>query len=622
MIATPGEPLEIRVVDGAGRVLAVVPLAQDGDYLVGRDPAIAEIALPDPDVSRRHCLVRLAGGRLSVRDAGATNRATLGRVPLKPDWTPWDVGRPLHVGAYTLFPLDAAGVAAAAPETAPTAPTAAPLPPAARPSVSIAFPAAEFADDHVAAADIRASGRVVDEADIVSIGGGPASFALIDLLRVRGVAAERIRVIAPEPDPLARIVAVAAALGLTADDRLRATPTATLDNVWGVPGYALAESLAALKALRLGDAFAPLAASFVGSTLAAPYGPRLGDVRAAVAREAARINWADMRLPGRALALRKTSDGRFAIAYRLPADAAEGEARNRFVLARHVHFATGWPPFALTPLVERFRRAQRGQVRVAALREPHAAAMALLERDGGTVAVLGAGFDAFVTLERLVRLRARQRQLVIVRVGAPFRFGDAAWPRRAVTAHPTDPPPSAPPATVPERDDLLTALDLGASDGWYRSIDGVPTDLALAGEAVTVTVAPTAAPDRPISFAADIVLDGRDPDADPLAQPLYRDLAACYGLPRHADGAGHAVRPGLVTDADFALPTLTNGVGLAFVSGLPGAGGGLGPVDSFLGARAAALRIADRLAGPLGLPAFGPARSARGWTRQIAGRAP
>lgn len=618
MTVGPGEPLEIRVVDGAGRVLAVVPLSQDGDYLVGRDAEAAEIALPDLSVSRRHCLVRFAAGRLLVKDAGATNRATLGRLPLKPDWTAWDVGRPLHVGIYTLFPFDAATISASAEGEAVAGPT---LAPEARPSVSVAFPASEFAEDYVAVADLTASGRVVETADVVSIGGGPTSFALVDLLRVRGLAASRIRVIGPDADPLARLATVAAALGLGDDDRLRADTAATLDNVWGVPGYALRESLAALRTLRLGDAVAPLAATFMGSTLAVPFGPRLGDVRAAVGREAARIGWADMLLPGRALALRKTTDGRFAIAYRLPTDAAEGEARNRFVVANHVHFATGWPPLAYSPLLERFRRAHRGHYRVAALREPHEAVFAALLRDGGTVAVLGSGFDAFVTLERLVRLRARQRHLAIVRVGAEFAFGDDVWPRRAWTALPTDPMPVAPGPTVPERDDLLTALDLGASDGWYRLIDGVATDLSLAGDTVTVTVAPASAPDRPLSFAADVVLDGSDPVADPLAQPLYRDLTAVYGLPRHSLGVG-AVRPGLATDASGALPTLANGTGLAFVSGLPATGGGFGPVDSFLGARAAALRIADRLQRPLGLKPFGPPRSARGWGRRMAGRAP
>jgi pSer/pThr/pTyr-binding forkhead associated (FHA) protein len=617
MSAGPGEPIEIRVVDAAGRVLATVPLSQDGDYLVGRDAEVAEIALPDASVSRRHCLVRFAAGRLMVRDAGSTNGAKLGRLPLKTDWMAWDVGRPLHVGIYTLFPFDAAAGATTA---GATPPTATPLPPEARPSVSVAFPATEFADDIVAVADLAATGRALVETDVVSIGGGPASFALVDVLRVRGLAADRIRVIAPEADPLARLVAMAGSLGLTAEDRLRAHGHATLDNVWGVPGYALRESLAALRALRLGDAVAPMAAAFLGSTLAAPLGPRLGDVRDGLAREAARIGWAEMRLPGRALAVRKTDDGRYAVAYRLPPDAAEGEARNRFVVARHLHLATGWPPLTLTPLVERFRRAHRGGNRVAALREPHEAVMAALARDGGTVAVLGSGFDAFVTLERLVRLRIVQRQLVIVRVGGPFLFGDDVWPRRAWTARPGDTPPAAPPPTVPERDDLLTTLEIGASDGWYRLIEGEATDVALNGETLTVTVAAADPPDQPLSFVADAVLDGREAEVDPLAQPLYGDLAAVYGLPRHP--AAGRVRAGLVTDDDFALAALANGPGLAFASGLPVAGGGIGPVDSFLGARVAALAIADRLAGPLGLGAFGPRGALIGWRRRIAGRAP
>ncbi|MBZ4281058.1 hypothetical protein LAM20_24210, partial [Mycobacterium tuberculosis] len=83
------------------------------------------------------------------------------------------------------------------------------------------------------------------------------------VLRVRGLGAERIRVIAPEADPLARLVAMANSLGLTAEDRLRAHGQATLDNIWGVPGYALRESLAALRTLRLGAALAPVATAFL-----------------------------------------------------------------------------------------------------------------------------------------------------------------------------------------------------------------------------------------------------------------------------------------------------------------------------------------------------------------------
>lgn len=613
-----GEAVEIRVVDGAGRVLAVVPLAQDGDYLIGSEAGSAEIALPDASVARRHCLVRLAAGRLFVKDAGEAGGrgARLGRLPLKPDWLAWDVGRPLHVGIYTLFVFDAAALAA---DPAPQPPTDAPS--LAAPAVSVAFPARDFMAETVDVAALVASGRRVDTAALVSIGGGPASFALVDLLRARGVAAARLRVIAAEADPLHRIVAVAAMLGLGDDDRLRASADATLDNLWSVPNHAWRESFAALKALRPGAALWPLIATFFGSTLATPYGPRLGDVRAAVRREARRIGWDDLRLPGRALALRKTADGRFAIAYRLSLELAEGEARNGFVVAEHVHVATGWPPFAYTPLVERFRRVHRGNYRVAALREPHEAALAALRRDGGTVAVLGAGYDVLVTLERLLRLRASQRQVIIVRVGAAFVFGDDVWPRAARRGRPSDPPPAAPRPNVPERDDVLAALELGLADGWYREIDGVPTGLDLAGDSVTVTVASAAVPERPLSFAASVVLDGRDADTDPLAQPFYRDLATTYGLPRHPDAAG-AVRPGLVTDDAYALPTLGTGAGLAFASGLPVVGGGFGPVDSFLGARVAAFAIADRLAGPLALKRFSGARSLAAWGRAVTGRAP
>jgi hypothetical protein len=651
MASGRNDTTEVRVVDGAGTLLATVPLSQDGDYLVGRDPDAAEIALPDASVSRRHCLLRHAAGRLQVADAGSANGTRLGSRRVGDAFVDWDGSRPLHVGVYTLFlgePATVERTLVAAAATAADRTDGAPLPPEARPSVSVAFPAADFAEPEVEAADLAVGGRVLAEVDVVSIGGGPASFALVDVLRCRGLAAERIRVVGPAADPLERLVGVAAALGLGAEDRLRANGVATLDNLWGVPGYRLRESGAALRRGRVGAALAPLVSAFLGSSLGEAIGPRLGDVRRDVAAEGIRIGWAQMLVSGRALAVRKTTCGRWAVAVRLSADQAEGAARNRFLVARHLHFGTGWPPFAYGPLVERFRRAHRGNYRVAALREPHDTILAALARDGGTVALIGEGFDAFVALDRLIRLRPRQRRLAVVRVGRPFAFGDEAWPRSAYAGAAGR---VLPPVTVPERDDLLAALDAGSADGWYRAVDGEATDLTPTGDTVTVTLAPRADPDRSLTFAADFVLDGREPGADPLAQPLFGDLLATYGLARAADPGG-PVRPGLAVDADFAVvglvaaatagapsrapdrgstgaPTgdgpgdpVRGGAGLAFASGLPATGCGYGPVDSFLGGRRAALAVADRLAADLGLPPFGAIRSAGAWSRRIRGRAP
>ena len=53
-----------------------------------------------------------------------------------------------------------------------------------------------------------------------------------------------------------------------------------------------------------------------------------------------RIGWNEMFVRGRALGIRKTDDGRYAIALRHLGGEAP-EARNAYLIARHIHLATG-----------------------------------------------------------------------------------------------------------------------------------------------------------------------------------------------------------------------------------------------------------------------------------------
>lgn len=92
--ATP----KVRVAKGrdAGREL---DLTEPGrGYVVGRGSA--DLALDDPDASRRHVEITRSGGRLLVRDLGSKNGTRLAGEALEPDVsTRWIAGADLVIGS-------------------------------------------------------------------------------------------------------------------------------------------------------------------------------------------------------------------------------------------------------------------------------------------------------------------------------------------------------------------------------------------------------------------------------------------------------------------------------------------------------------------------------------------
>ncbi|WP_138733686.1 FtsK/SpoIIIE domain-containing protein [Modestobacter excelsi] len=96
--------LELHVVGGpdAGRTL---PLGQ-GPLVLGRGAGCG-LPLADPDVSRRHAVVSVAAGRVTVADLGSSNGTTLSGgaapgTPVGPLAQEWPVGGVLRVGSSAL----------------------------------------------------------------------------------------------------------------------------------------------------------------------------------------------------------------------------------------------------------------------------------------------------------------------------------------------------------------------------------------------------------------------------------------------------------------------------------------------------------------------------------------
>ncbi|MGR6965866.1 FtsK/SpoIIIE domain-containing protein [Geodermatophilus sp. URMC 61] len=97
--AAGSSALELHVVAGpdAGTALAL----DRGRHVVGRG-SDATVRLTDPDVSRRHVLVEVGAGDLTVRDLGSSNGSRLDGAPLDERSRPWPSGTPLRLGSSTL----------------------------------------------------------------------------------------------------------------------------------------------------------------------------------------------------------------------------------------------------------------------------------------------------------------------------------------------------------------------------------------------------------------------------------------------------------------------------------------------------------------------------------------
>jgi S-DNA-T family DNA segregation ATPase FtsK/SpoIIIE len=96
--------LELHVTGGpdAGRT---VPLGQ-GSLVLGRGAGCG-LTVADPDVSRRHAVVSVMEGRVTVADLGSSNGTSLSggagpSTPVGPEPTEWPVGATLQMGASAL----------------------------------------------------------------------------------------------------------------------------------------------------------------------------------------------------------------------------------------------------------------------------------------------------------------------------------------------------------------------------------------------------------------------------------------------------------------------------------------------------------------------------------------
>ncbi|MGB3560426.1 MAG: FHA domain-containing protein [Geitlerinemataceae cyanobacterium] len=485
-----------------------------------------------------------------------------------------------------------------------------------------------------------------DRFDYAAIGAGLGSYIWVDFLRIFGVRSSQIVALGTQPQPYAKYKQLCLNSQIPLYERLRSNSDSCPDNIWGWPGYALREAWHDLGRGKLGNALKYLWQVFAEPTFAETYTPRASNIFASIDREAARIGWDRMYRYGSVRAIRKTQEGGYAIAY------SRGKGNYGYIVAKHIHLATGYPAIRFLPHLQTYREQTRDLTLVVNAYEPHDYIYQNLGMQGGTVLIQGRGIVASRIIQRLSEVRQQTGKPIkivhLMRSKLPGgrQFGRS---RRAVKHHWEFQPFNWPKACwggdlreILERADPQTRLNLlkswggtttadrrdwqqltefGLHQGWYEIQFGTVQKVERSGQKLQV-IYTVPGQSRQTIQEADFIIDATGLDAEVKASPLLEDLVTRYQLPLLENGR-------LAVTNDFEMVEMRSIVsgespGRMYAAGTITLGGPYAAVDSFLGLQYAALRSIDSLtaAKSIGLRYLNGFSSLQQWWNWAIGRSP
>lgn len=474
-----------------------------------------------------------------------------------------------------------------------------------------------FCDPFVSVQAIYATGKPVEEIDYVALGGGLGSFAWVDALRVYGVKAGRIAVLGLEKKPYGRYQKLCRNSQIPPHERIRSGSDSCPDNIWGWPGYALREAWSDAIAGHASSALKHLWKVFAEPAFADTYTPRAGRVFESLDREAERISWDAMTRYGRIRAIRKTEDGRYCIAYTVPT--RQGNRDHRFLLARYVHLATGYPAVRFLPDLQKFRIETGDFQTVVNAYEDHEKIYQHIGQKGGTVVVRGRGIVASRIIQRLHELHQRNPKVNVIHLmRSPkkegYRYGFAKrairnqwefqpynWPKATWGGDMRKRLEAAGPqeryellkawggTTTAERHDWQDIVQEGLQSGWYKIEFGSVERVERSHSGKLLTHINSNNRDVQIKIEGDFIIDSTGLEAKPQDNPLLADLLDQYQVPLNPLGR-------LQVENDFEMKAMRNGNGRMYAAGVLTLGGPYAAVDTFLGLQYCAQRSVYGLA--------------------------
>jgi pSer/pThr/pTyr-binding forkhead associated (FHA) protein len=635
------EPL-LTVPIALGREFERLPTLLD-------DQRVSRVVLNSLEVSRYHASIELQPDGLTIIDRGSSNGIIINGQ--KQAQSQLDFGDTIKIGNYQISVAEPLVL----PSNTPANPSQIRFNPVTnRPDPRITPPPVIqvnnclppiFQQPDIDPQSIHATGIPVEEVEYATIGGGLGSFIWVDLLRIGGVSTDRIRVLGMEQQPYGRYQQLCLNAQIVPQERLRSPADACPDNLWGFPNYATIEAIRGIAKGKLRSSLYQLWQVFAEPILANTYTPKSGDVIAAIDHEAARISWRKMIRTAHVQAIRKTTDGRYAIVYtcQQPTDYA-------CTIARYVHLATGYPALEFLPDLQAYRDRTQDFKTVVNAYESHEHIYEHLAQHGGTVLLRGTGIVAARILQKLYTLR-RTNQRVEIRViqllrsaktdgnkygladrkvehnyeFQPFNWPKSAWGgqykstlENATTEQRQNLLADWGGVTTMNRPDWRKIITGGINKGWYQIVYGeVQQVLPRASRSGAITTVREAGVKGEINLESDFIIDATAVDAPIMASPLLQDLVQEYNLPINQLGR-------LTVTPDFELAEMANQVGKIYASGSITLGNYYAPVDSFLGLQYAAFQIIQDLLSrsAIELKPLVLARSITQWWKWISNRSP
>lgn len=607
------EPL-LTVPIALGREFERLPDILDGQR-------VCRIVLSSLDVSRYHASIEIDQDRLTIIDRGSSNGIIInGQKQTQSQIVPGDV---IQIGNYQIaiaIPSNAQPVATPASQSqigfnsVTNRPDPLITPP---PVIQVnSFLPPIFQQQQVDPQAIHATGLPVEEVEYATIGGGLGSFIWVDLLRIGGVSTEQVRVLGIEQQPYGRYQQLCLNAQIVAQERLRSPADACPDNIWGFPNYATLEATRGIAKGKLRSSLGYLWQVFAEPTLAATYTPKSGDVIGAIDREAARISWRKMIRTAHVQAIRKTTDGRYAIVY-----TCQQRTDYACTIARYVHIATGYPALQFLPDLQAYRDRTQDFKTVVNAYEPHEHIYESLATSGGTVLLRGTGIVAARILQKLYTLRRSNDRVEIKviqlirsaktegnkyglaerKVEHNYEFQPFNWPKSAWGGQYKAILETATPeqrqhlladwggVTTMNRPDWRRIITGGINKGWYQIFYGeVQQVVPHPTHGGTITIVRESGVQSDMQVESDFIIDATAVDAPIMASPLLQDLVQQYNLPINQLGR-------LTVTADFELAAMANQSGKVYASGAITLGNYYAPVDSFLGLQYAAFEITQDL---------------------------
>jgi pSer/pThr/pTyr-binding forkhead associated (FHA) protein len=485
------------------------------------------------------------------------------------------------------------------------------------PNTVTAFPPPDlFAADRVSIEALHATGKQVQETTYAAIGGGMGTFVWVDTIRIAGVPKEQIAVISLENKPYGRYQRLCRNSQIPPHERIRSGSDSCPDNIWGWPGYAQREAFKKIISGQLGSGLKHLWQVFSEPVFADTYTPQAQNVFASMDREAKRISWNEMLNYGRVRGIRKTDDGRYAIAYSVPTPNSSSE--HRFLLAKYIHLATGYPAIRFLPDLQEYRAKTGDFKSVVNAYEEHEHVYEHLAHQGGIVIVRGRGIVASRILQRLHEIRRSSNQINIIHLmqspkpqGNKFGFAQRYvenqwefqpynWPKgtwggdmRAILE-------AASPqgryemltalggTTTASRQDWRRIVKTGMQAGWYTIKFG-QVERVERQNGKLITYIKSGNYEGIEKIKADFIIDSTGLEAKPKDNPLLDDLITHYNLLLNPFGRLHVAN-------DFEIVEMRNDKSRIYAAGVMTLGGPYAPVDTFLGLQYAAHRSAEGLA--------------------------